>query len=595
MILAILILAVLVVLGTAYGLWSTIWGFNALSKEHWVWVGHFIRDYHTLPEFLTWSLYGIGGGLVLAIVLALAVGSRVKARTIHGEHDKETLHGSARWGTWSDAKRAGLTGSKGVVVGGFPKGRKTVPLRHDGPEHVFCFAPTRSGKGVSLVIPTLLEWEQSVFVLDIKGENYALTAGYRASLGHKVLRFEPSATSGSVCFNPLAEIRLGTGREVADAQNISMMVIDPEAKGLRDFFMKNGWGWLNACLLHTMYRVHMTEERVASLKDLYAFMCSAGVVSFDDDGNPEVDESGVKKLIIGMINFDHQFKGKSQPAINDAIRFEAQEMLRRLLTAGPEFSGVFSSAMTELKLYADPILSKNISSSDFTIADLMNGEDPVALYFVIPPSDIARLRPIIRTVMNLLLTRQTEAMAFGGPALYKHRLLLMLDEFTSIGRLEIFEQALAFMAGYGLKAFLIVQDLNQLQKAYGREHSITANCHVRIAYAPNTHETAKVLSEMLGKTTVVQQKRGTSRKGLELFASKSDSLNEVARPLLTPDECMSLPGLRIKGKKVIPGDMLILVAGNAPIYGRQQLYFQDKELRCRSEMPVPTVRQEAAE
>jgi type IV secretion system protein VirD4 len=100
---------------------------------------------------------------------------------------------------------------------------------------------------------------------------------------------------------------------------------------------------------------------------------------------------------------------------------------------------------------------------------------------------------------------------------------------------------------------------------------------------------------MLGKTTVVQQKRGTSRKGLELFASKSDSLNEVARPLLTPDECMSLPGLRIKGKKVIPGDMLILVAGNAPIYGRQQLYFQDKELRCRSEMPVPTVRQEAAE
>src|SRR3546814_142803 len=172
----------------------------------------------------------------------------------------------------------------------------------------------------------------------------------------------------------------------------------------------------------------------------------------------------------------------------------------------------------------------------------MQAEQLASLYIVIPPSDIKRLRPLIRILLNQFLTRLTAEMDFeGGRSVkhYKHRLLLMLDEFTSVGKLEIFEGSLAYMAGYGLKAFIIVQDLTQLQKCYGKEESITSNCHIRIAFAPNKIETARVLSDMSGKTTLIQRKRSQSRQPGQLSGNVSDSIAEVARPLMTADECMS--------------------------------------------------------
>jgi len=570
--------------------WRLVFGFDVLQRPHWQWLKGYVHDYRTLPEFIAWSGYAAGGGLLLVLVVALGLNSRAKARTIHGEHDAETLHGSARWGRWRDARRAGLTGKKGVVVGGFCRGRQVRTLRHDGPEHVLCFAPTRSGKGVTLVLPTLLgEWTDSVVVLDIKGENHAKSAGWRASLGHRILKFEPAALHGSVSFNPLAEIRLGTDFEISDAQNIAMMIIDPDGKGLRDFWMKTGFGWLTAGILHVMYRVMSENRRVANLRDVSLFL-SAPTRAPTEAGGDTVDEEGLTRMLKAMIAFDHCLNGGPRVSVNQLVHTAAQEMLDR---APAERSGVHSSAIVELALYRDPIVSANIARSDFRLKDLMNGDSPAALYLVVPPSDIDRLRPLLRIIMNLILRRLTAEMAHTGGPLYRHRLLLLLDEFTSIGKLEIFEKALAFMAGYGIKAFLIVQDITQLQKDYGKENSIMGNCHVRIAYAPNTTETAKVLSDMLGKTTVVQAKRGASRKGLEVVGNTSDSLAEVARPLLTPDECMTLPGIRIQGKKVIPGDMLIFSAGSPPLYGRQKLYFQDRELLRRSEMPVPT--REAAE
>lgn len=144
------------------------------------------------------------------------------------------------------------------------------------------------------------------------------------------------------------------------------------------------------------------------------------------------------------------------------------------------------------------------------------------------------------------------------------------------------------MVGYGLKAFIIVQDLTQLQKAYGREEAITSNCHVRIAFAPNKIETAKLLSDMAGKTTLIQKKHAASHGGKSvdvLGGSVSDSQSEVARPLLTPDECMALKGLESRGAKALPGDMLIFIAGKRPIYGRHWLYFQNPALLKRAQSP----------
>ena len=222
----------------------------------------------------------------------------------------------------------------------------------------------------------------------------------------------------------------------------------------------------------------------------------------------------------------------------------------------------------------------------------MNHTSPVSLYLVLSPGDIDRLRPLTRLIINVILGRLTERMDFAdGRSVQgtRHRLLPMLDEFPSLGNLAIFERALAYLAGYGVKAYLITQDFQQLQKAYSKEESIMSNCHIRIAYAPNKMETARLLSEMVGKTTVVETKTSLSGSRAGHLRNASVSVQETARPLLTPDECMSLPGIRLDadGRAIDGGDMLIFVAGSSVIYGKQILYFKDPEFLRRAKVAAP--------
>ncbi len=547
--------------------WQFSFGFYAFQGDSWDWLVEYSKAYRGPPEWFMWSLYGFALALLLMMVITQIVVARIGSRTKHGGRSDKDLHGSARWAETKDVKAAGLIRKTGAVVGGWPSLTGVKTLRHDGPEHVLCFAPTRSGKGVGLVLPTLLSWRESVLVLDIKGENWRLTSGYRAEMGHRILKFDPTAAHGSIRYNPLCEVRIGTDHEVSDAQNVAVMIIDPDGKGLADFWAKSGYAWLTGVILFALYKVRRDEKRVASLPDVDRVLTAVG--------------AGLEGLIAEMVGMVAETEGATL-----LIQSAAQEMRDR---AAQERSGVQSSSKVDLSLYRDPIIARNIGHSDFTMADLMNGDDPAALYLVVPPSDIDRLRPLLRVILNLYMRRLMVNGPDGKPN-YRHRLLLMLDEFTSIGKLEIFERSLAFMAGYGLKSFLIVQDLKQLLGTYGKENAILGNCHVRIAYAPNDLDTAKTLSEMLGKATITQVKRGVQRQGLSAMSGRvTDSLTETGRPLLTPDECMRLKAAkksrRDPEKVVKAGDMLILVAGQSPILGRQPLYFFNKTLRARAAMP----------
>ena len=222
----------------------------------------------------------------------------------------------------------------------------------------------------------------------------------------------------------------------------------------------------------------------------------------------------------------------------------------------------------------------------------MNRETPLDLYLVVPPSGIDRVRPLMRLIVDLIIRRVCSDMRFeNGTSVagYKHRLLLMLDEFTSLGKLPIMEKAIAYIAGYGGKMYIIVQDTKQLNAVYGKENALMANCHVRIAYAPNDPETADLLSKMTGKTTVVEEKSSISiSKGSR---SRSINVSETERALLTPDECMRLPGAKkdAQGKVTEPGHMLIFTAGQPCIYGMQILYFKDPTFSKRSNVSAPGV------
>jgi len=488
----------------------------------------------------------------------------------------DDAHGSARWSEREDIEKMGVLGNdEGVYIGAWkePKKDYTHYLRHNGPEHILAFAPTRSGKGVGLVLPTLLSWKESCVVLDIKGENWALTAGWRQKEGgNKVLKFDPTAPDGeSVKFNPLEEIVVGGEQEVGDVQNLAMMIVDPEGKGLKDYWAKAGFSILVAFILHALYKAKK-EKTSPTLSTIYETI-----------NNPELE---IREVLDEMMTYPHLKNGTSHKVVAGAAR-EAQNK------ADSELSGVIGTMSSNLGLYADPLIANNLAYSEFKISELMNDDKPVSLYLVIKPNSMDRLRPLVRIIMNQILRTLVDDMKFEeGSSVkgYEHRLLLMLDEFTALGKLEIFQQSLAYMAGYGIKSYIIIQDLTQLYNAYTKEEAIMSNCHIKIAYAPNKVETAELLSKMAGTKTYVKKVRSVSgNRSSMVLKNVSESYQETQRPLLTADECMTLPGMQkdAQGNISQAGDMLIFMAGFSAIYGKQILYFKDDEFLRRAKFESP--------
>ena len=514
-------------------------------------------------------------GVFCATVGFLGI-AMTKVLTANTSQANQYLHGSARWAGLGEIKSAGLL-AEGVYVGGWMDQRgKFYYLRHDGPEHVLTYAPTRSGKGVGLVIPTLLSWPSSCVVTDLKGELWALTSGWRRKYaGNKVLLFEPAASKRGLCWNPLDEIRLNTDHEVGDVQNLANLIVDPDGRGLETHWQKTAFALLVGLILHALYQAENTGS-VATLSSIDAMLA-------DPTRN-------IEELYAEMLSYEHK-DGRNHPAVGSA----AKDMLDR---PEEEAGSVLSTAKSYLVLYRDPIVAANTSKSEFKIRDLMHYDDPVSLYIVTQPNDKARLRPLVRILVNMIIRLLADKVEFedGLPvARYKHRLLVMLDEFPSLGRLEILQESLAFVASYGIKCYLICQDINQLKSretGYGHDETITSNCHVQNAFPPNRIETAEHLSRLTGQTTVIKEQITTSgRRTAAIMGHVSRTMMEVQRALLTPDECLRMPGPRknAKGEIKKAGDMVISVAGYPAIYGRQPLYFKDPVFKARAAIPAPDV------
>jgi type IV secretion system protein VirD4 len=458
-----------------------------------------------------------------------------------------TTYGSARWAEDREMERAGLLGDTGAFLGSY-HGRY---LRHDGPEHVMAFAPTRSGKGVGLVVPTLLSWTGSAVIHDIKGENWQLTAGWRSRFSHTLL-FNP--TDGrSARYNPLLEVRRGEN-EVRDVQNIADILVDPEgALERRNHWEKTSHSLLVGAILHILY-----AEEEKTLARVATFL--------SDPQRPFV--ATLKR----MMTTNH-LGTPDAPQVHAVVASAAREVLNK---SENERSGVLSTAMSFLGLYRDPTVAEVTSRCDWRIADLVDAPQPVSLYLVIPPSDISRTKPLVRLILNQIGRRLTEKLDGAGAAGRRHKLLMMLDEFPALGRLDFFETSLAFMAGYGVRAFLIAQSLNQIEKAYGEHNSILDNCHVRVAFATNDERTARRISDALGTATEQRSMRNYAGHRLAPWlAHVMVSRQETARPLLTPGEVMQLPR----------SDELVLISGLAPIRAQKLRYYEDRNFIARIAPP----------
>ncbi|WP_188503355.1 IncP-type conjugal transfer protein TraG, partial [Salipiger profundus] len=401
-------------------------------------------------------------------------------------------------------------------------------------------------KGVGLVVPSLLTWPGSAIVHDIKGENWQLTAGFRARHG-RVLLFDPTNPNSSA-YNPLLEVRRGEW-EVRDVQNIADVLVDPEGSlERRNHWEKTSHSLLVGAILHVLY-----AEKDKTL---------AGVANFLSDPRRPVEST-----LRAMMRTSHLGGAGPHPVVASAAR----ELLNK---SENERSGVLSTAMSFLGLYRDPVVGQVTRRCDWRIGDIVGGARPVTLYLVVPPSDINRTKPLIRLILNQVGRRLTEDLQGKDD---RHRLLLMLDEFPALGRLDFFESALAFMAGYGLKSFLIAQSLNQIEKAYGPNNSILDNCHVRVSFATNDERTAKRVSDALGTATEMKAMKNYAGHRLAPWLSHlMVSRSETARALLTPGEIMQLP----------PSDEIVMVAGTPPIRATKARYYEDARFTERV-LPPP--------
>lgn len=580
-----------------------------------VWYGNF---HQYIPDLFRSSLVPLIIGGVTSIALM----------AILRPPEKRDSHGSAHWAGYDDLKKMELFSKHGVVVGlyddklvnGFLLKKCTELLRwlytkkeesgssfyanlykkffgyyaklnhfylHDNSnKHLAVVAPTRSGKGVGLIIPTLLGgWTESCIINDIKSENWGVTAGYRKKMGHTVIKFEPTATDGSTArWNPLNEIPIGTEAEVSASQNLAYVIVDYEGKGKLDFWGASAAVVIQAVILHLKYAHFADPEHYPFEPNLYtvaAFMKANIVPAFDKDGNPVMDEdTGEQAVTVAdfiatlqqLIEFPHvpdeglhirewdtkQCKYVERVMmpkdLQELYPFESGlvhmpnthpiifKCFSEIIKKPPnECGSIISTANTALKEYLDPVLAKNTSISDFCVDDLMNYKKPVSLYLVTPPSDILRLAPIFRLFFEMMVRHHAKKIGdyVNGQAVtvYKHKCLFLMDEFSSLGNLQSFAATLSYIAGYGMKVFLICQGIPQINAIYGKDNQILMNCHLQIFYAPNDNDSGKYAESLLGNETRVN--KSISDAG-GFFGKRTYSYSEAARALMTADEIKRL-------------------------------------------------------
>lgn len=457
----------------------------------------------------------------------------------------------------------------GVFIGRDQYGRDLIDMSSG---HVMMIAKTGGGKGVSVVLTTLWTWKGSTLVNDIKGENWLYTAGYRRSIGHKVFRFHATADgvkSVSCHYNPMVEIRKGTVYEYQDTRLIAETIISPNK--LKDpFFGPSGVNYLTAVILHVLYR---KTRGIANLADVYNFITSPQYTEdqklqqmMTTEHNTGDNEDLFNEIYNDVIITKN---GSPNPLIHPKVARVGRDMADR---ADKERSGIISSAKVELEAFAVPTIARNTAYSDFRISDLMNHEVPVDLYFVTPPNSVDITSVLLKLFINqitFILTEEIKLNKKGENTAYRHRLLMLMDEVAAIGRIALFHRAISYYRGYGIKVFMILQDLKQLKEIYGENNSFLGNMSTTIYYSTNDVDTAKYIETRLGNKTVKVVNKSYGAGGMLFRKNLNFSEQYVGRPLMTAGEIHNMG----------ENESIILSAGKKPIKGKLARWYEDDEFK----------------
>ena len=573
--------------------------------QYWVYYG-------TEQRVLRW-LY-ISGGLAFAIVVAPAFLFFAPA--------KRSLFGDARLAKTGEIRKAGLLGTKGIIVGRYAR----TYLMFGGSQHVIMSAPTRSGKGVGIVVPNLLTWPDSVVVLDIKQENHAITSGYRRKHGQPCYLFNPAATDyRSHRYNPLSYISDDPNFRIDDIQKIANMLF-PDQPGtdviwtatpralflgvvlylvetpgklvtlgqvLRESLADGDGSKYFANIINVrvlgerIKQASAIEAELQALRDVDMVLADRGKAP---EHHPRMAEMAVwahmsaayrnalaKKVkdlqaansktpnlvaLVAAVSFD-----KASSEIGKALSSACVRALNSYISISSENTraGVMTSFRSRLELWNNPLVDAATSANDFDLRDVRKKR--MSIYLGVTPDNLDRMGPLLNLFFQQLIDLNTRELPELNPAL-KYQCLLLMDEFTAIGKVNVLSKGISYVAGYGLRMLPIIQSPAQTVEVYGKDaaQTFTTNHALQIVFPPKASElqTAKDISEWLGYQTV----KGTSEsKGKNLFSKreKSESVSDQRRALMLPQEITGL------GKE----RELVVVEDCPPILARKIRYYAD--------------------
>jgi type IV secretion system protein VirD4 len=481
---------------------------------------------------------GIAIFLLFGVPLFIFAVTRSKSRSLHGD---------ARWATHSEIEKAGLLEDTGLILGKF--GGKFLMM--NAAKFILLIAPTRSGKGVGTIIPNLLNWGQSVIVVDIKGENFDVTSGFRAKHGQKVFKFAPFdekfETHG---WNPLSYVNRDPRFVVGELQSIGYMLF-PKKEGdsafwndaARNLFVAVALYCIECNLSLTVGEVLRRSNGGGRPKEFWQGVVDAAVTT---SGEPLSED---------CLNSLRQFVGNSDNTL----------------------TSILSTFAAPLGVFANPVVDAATSKDDFDLRDIRRQR--MSIYVVVPPNRLSEASLLVNLFFSIAIDQNTKVLPQSDPSL-KYLALLLLDEFPALGRVDKYVKSVGYIAGYGLRALTIAQSISQLKdrELYGEEGSRTlvTNHMIQIMYAPREQKDATECSEILGYTTQSSVSKGTSHGRGPGSSSRSENTSDQKRALMLPQEL----------REIGPDRIIVLSDDCKPIFADKIKYYTDAAFTKRLLPPV---------
>lgn len=479
----------------------------------------------------------------------------------------ESPHGDARWATSPEIRRAGLLEAHGVIIGKFggPRSRRSfLRTKREDYSNILLVAPPGAGKGVGVVIPTLLTYPGSTIVLDVKGENFEATGRRRAQLGDAVFRFSPYDEEGRTHrFNPLDQARrLGDPeRQYTELRRIATHLLVAHGKGDEPFI--DGARELFAALASITLK-----SNAPTIGEVYRLLTPRSGETVDGKASAP--------------NMADTFAALANTADQETARI----VLGQFASYDQKTLSVYLSVLKSagLNAWGDAAVDRATSASDFDLSMLR--KIPTSIYLVIGPNDMETLGPVARLFFQSAIAALQRRLPAGDEPF---PVLLVLDEFKSLGRMTSIANAATTLRGYGGRMLIVVQGAPNLEEVYGRagRDGLMNACQLHAYMSLNDPSTKEMVSRSLGTREVVSTSESTSRTTGKPGFSRTRSEQARAKRLLSEDEIGRLGA----------DDLLVLAQNLRPIRVRKVRYYADRTLKRLfrgqgrlAEIEIPDVR-----